>query len=252
MEFFQEIDRAQKTTRQDIERGLAALETLFSESQLDAADIAKYSALKIEFMIDLKQVELYELELQNFSGGNAKFQLPTNRVAAALLITKQPFPKSVKQNKPVESGGVTVRLLTGALSQNAWNSGTLIKAEVCSDYSAKPKKNPMTVKNNVKELENGSAIFNVLLLSSSFSKSTTYLLEHIPEHSFLYSFPYSFPFSLLCIIFPRNFYSPLELERNQFKLNLKWTFKLGIFQGLLKVTFLSLSLLKLMKISGKR
>jgi hypothetical protein len=47
------------------------------------------------------------------------------RVPALLLITKQPFPRSVKQGKPMEDS-VTVRLLTGTYYQVRAINGDIV------------------------------------------------------------------------------------------------------------------------------
>lgn len=120
-------------------------------------------------------------------------RLDSGRIPAALVIAKQPFPKSVRQNKLIESG-VSVRLLTGTL-QNVWPCGAVM-AEIVSDFSTKSKKNPLVVNNNVKELEDGVANFQV-------SITTRFSLTLFSNYSFL-----------------------LERERRPFILNLKLKFNM--------------------------
>jgi len=80
---------------------------------------------------------------------------------AALIITQHPFPKSVKQNKPMDDG-ITVRLLVGAAA-NVLPSGPCT-AQLIAEHTTRVTKKPaaaMQIQNNVKAMENHCVQFTV-------------------------------------------------------------------------------------------
>jgi hypothetical protein len=77
----------------------------------------------------------------------------------ALVIVSQPFPESVKQQKPIDEP-VTVRLLTGAKVDLKPNS--MVVAEILN-FNTKNKKHIIGIENAEKPLnQHGLAVFNDL------------------------------------------------------------------------------------------
>uniref|UniRef100_A0A6B2KZR9 Signal transducer and activator of transcription n=1 Tax=Arcella intermedia TaxID=1963864 RepID=A0A6B2KZR9_9EUKA len=164
-----QLDQRQKRIRQEIEKSQSVLEQML-ETILLPVELHKLSVLKNDLLLELKQLELFEFELQQYLQSNAinlgslqRIVSSQHRIGASLVITKHPFPKSVQQHKPLESG-ITVKILTGA-NQSVWPCSP-VKAEISYDQRTVSKKNstPTQFKeNNEKEMVDGSATFNDLV-----------------------------------------------------------------------------------------
>jgi len=118
----------------------------------------------------MTQLEIFEEELKYYS--SKKY----NNLAAIVII-KQPFPLSIRQNKPLE-GEITVRLLSGS-TYTAVPSGP-IQVQIVTSSSSKSQKNPLTVKNENKDMENGVAVFNNLIFPHGTRKKAIHLKFKIP------------------------------------------------------------------------
>lgn len=118
---------------------------------LRCADIHLTSCVENELEFLMKQTEMYIKEIEHLNNPNAVVDL------ACLIIENQPFPKSVKQNKPIKES-ITLKLITGALTQCTPISN--VSACVIAEMSSK-RKNPIIVSNNTAELKDNVAIFSV-------------------------------------------------------------------------------------------
>lgn len=157
---------AQQTLRQSLEEIRLVLNTLTSKFILEPVDISRVNVLQNELSIELQQLEMYERELKVAAHPD---NVTREQIPATLVIIKQPFPRSVKQNKPMEDG-VTLRLLTGVYYKVCATG--LVRADVITDYTTRSKKNPTTVQNNLKPIQNNVAVFNDLIFPNGTRKKT--------------------------------------------------------------------------------
>lgn len=106
----------------------------------------------------LKQTEIYIEELNHIKNPSHCPEL------ASLIIEKQPFPKSVNQNKPLKDG-VVVHLITGACV--TYRALSPVVGSILIDFQARSKQQ-IIVQNNITEINNNKAIFNVCIILTSY------------------------------------------------------------------------------------
>jgi hypothetical protein len=158
------------------------LENLRAHVLLLPVELSLLNQLRLELSLQMKQLQLYHIELEGYTHSRTtqSFVVP-----AALVITQQPFPKSVKQNKPVDDG-IYVRLLTGAACA-IWPADAVV-ASVVSEPAPAPvttasgrtkkstnsssKEETHTVHNNQKMMDSGTAIFDSLTFPQGSRKKT--------------------------------------------------------------------------------
>lgn len=121
-------------------------------SVLRPADISLLVALESRLNVIEKQSEMYIQELEHIKDPSSRRDL------VCLIIESQPFPKSVKQNKPLKES-LTLKLLTGVMTQCIPLSS--VNASVITEFSSRSK-NPITVANNTASVSNNNqVVFNV-------------------------------------------------------------------------------------------
>lgn len=119
---YKDILNKQMEIRRATESFLSEIEELSKTVLLEPSEIHSSIQLERTFRIQLKQLELYEQELQYYVQG------PTvSKCFGTLVIEEQPFPKSVKKETSV-GGPITVRLLSGAKT-DIWPASP-VKAEL--------------------------------------------------------------------------------------------------------------------------
>ena len=167
------------------------LEHLRAHVLLLPLEISLLNQFLLESSLQLKQLQLYQVELEGYMQNKTAqaFVVP-----AALVITQQPFPKSVKQNKPVDDG-LHVRLLTGAAC-SIWPTEQVF-ATIVTDAnpppvavtaSGRPKKasarggghdsshsaanQQFSVLNNQRTMDNNCVVFDALTFPQGSRKRT--------------------------------------------------------------------------------
>jgi hypothetical protein len=153
--------------RNELEDIFKRIHTLQTQYLLHSNEIYRCIILLNEHQIQMKQLEIYEEELKMYSRKDYN-----NNGLASIVISKQPFPLSIRQNKPLEEE-VTVRLLTGS-TYNAAPTGR-IGVEIVTSNSSKSKKNPLTVKCDSKDMENGIAVYNNMIFPHGTRKKAIHL-----------------------------------------------------------------------------
>lgn len=131
------------------------INNLMDSRLLHPSEYGELVKLKDKLHIESVQLQLYQEELSQFT------RQEINKPIAALLVTGQPFPKSIRQNKTIESE-VEVTLLTGARQEIVVREPCVAKI-VSYNTTRGNKKHPVVVQNNSKPVDNNVAIFNVLI-----------------------------------------------------------------------------------------
>ncbi len=128
-----------------------------------------------QLALQMKQCELFIQELKSFVKPNSPPMYCFYSLSlilsgsVSLTIVQQPFPASVKQNKPMEDV-ISVRLLCGAKFEPYGTAQ--IKAEILHSASAKSKKNQIGVENAEKIMSEGLATFSDLKFPNGTRKKT--------------------------------------------------------------------------------
>lgn len=143
----------------EVQNGLRLVAELRASSCLAPTDLFQLANVHIELVMQWKQLELYDHELRHLLGAEPG----RPQCFAALVIVKQPFPKSLKQNIKTSASAedpVVVRLISGARTEVRPMSP--VKAELLhEDYA--PKKGELGVQNDSQELDaRGFATFSAM------------------------------------------------------------------------------------------
>lgn len=178
----QQVATFQKDIGNKLELLRQQLENLRAHVLLLPVEVSLLNQLRLELSIQTRQLQVYQVELEGYLNGRSGqgFTVP-----AALVITQQPFPKSVKQNKVLDDG-VNLRLLTGAVC-SIWPAEA-VTAYVVSETAPAPaqtssgrtKKSTSTsaaseshsVMHNQKSMENGTVVFDQLMFPQGSRKKT--------------------------------------------------------------------------------
>jgi len=104
-EMLHTLQNEQVKLSSQIESEIQALNQMYSQTILEPNQLCKLDILLQDISIQLKQLHLYQMEL-NY-GGNDPFP-------ATLVITKQPFPMVISKFKQLQEDHLCVQLLTGA------------------------------------------------------------------------------------------------------------------------------------------
>jgi len=134
-----EVKQLQNAARKKLEGLWGTLETLSNDYILDPSEVYQWFNIRREVELLETQLKLYEQEIDQ----------PQNP-AMALIITKQPFPISVKQKKELEES-VQVQIFTGAASGSNIRVTQPVIASVIGESvpSSRAKKNKqLSVANN--------------------------------------------------------------------------------------------------------
>eukprot|EP01111_Echinosteliopsis_oligospora_P017924 TRINITY_DN7965_c0_g1_i1.p1 TRINITY_DN7965_c0_g1~~TRINITY_DN7965_c0_g1_i1.p1 ORF type:complete len:497 (-),score=139.14 TRINITY_DN7965_c0_g1_i1:105-1595(-) len=110
LESYHAISALQRSLRDQMDSEHKALLQLNCQVIMEPADLARMMILQQELRIQMKQLELYNQELNQLT------QPPTNlsQPIAALVVRKQPFPVVITKGKQLSEGQLSVQLLTGA------------------------------------------------------------------------------------------------------------------------------------------
>eukprot|EP01133_Synstelium_polycarpum_P015205 gene15205-17992_t len=131
------LQTEQKKLVTQIDSEMQALNSLYSATILEPAQLCKLDLLLQDLSIQLKQVNLFQMEL-SFSGPDS--------FPATLVITKQPFPMVISKFKQLQEDNLTVQLLTGANVDII--SYSSIRAELIFHSKALAKGSGMVAHNN--------------------------------------------------------------------------------------------------------
>lgn len=143
--------KAQGDLRKQIEQSVQRLEQLNDTHILTATDAYRLVCLSDSFALHARRLRLYQEELFQAQSGQ-----PVKPVAS-LVITKQPFPCTVKQSKSVDDP-VDVVLITGAKSEI--QAMGQVKAELINeDYNPISKK-----KNSAPAIQNAAETMDESLM----------------------------------------------------------------------------------------
>jgi hypothetical protein len=143
--------KAQGDLRKQIEQSAQRLEQLNDTHILTATDAYRLVCLSDSFALHARRLRLYQEELFQAQSGQ-----PVKPVAS-LVITKQPFPCTVKQSKSVDDP-VDVVLITGAKSEI--QAMGQVKAELINeDYNPISKK-----KNSAPAIQNAAETMDESLM----------------------------------------------------------------------------------------
>lgn len=130
---FNALAASQRTLREQMETEMRALVQLTQQVIMDPPDLARMMVLQQELRIQMKQLELYQAELQQL----VQPQAPAQPIAA-LVLRKQPFPVVISKGKQLGEEQLSVQLLTGAFNSPAPVSP--VKATLLCDTHNPPAK----------------------------------------------------------------------------------------------------------------
>lgn len=117
---------------------------------LEAAILEVYSSSENEIHYMIKEAEIYIKELNHIKNPSYYPEL------VSLVIEKQPFPKSVKQNKPLKES-IIVKLITGSCT--TYRTLGPMTGSIIMDFQTRSKQQ-ITVSNNISEVNNDRATFD--------------------------------------------------------------------------------------------
>lgn len=133
-------------------RGLGSyIENEFSSRLLSPDTIEIFQSTKDEIHYLLKQTEIYLEEVNHIRNPSLRPEL------VSLIIEKQPFPKSVNQNKPLKDS-VILQLITGSCV--TYRTLGPVVGSILIEYQARSKQQ-ITIQNNIAEINSDKVIFNV-------------------------------------------------------------------------------------------
>lgn len=130
---FNVLAATQRSLREQMETEMRALVQLTQQVIMDPPDLARMMVLQQELRIQMKQLELYQAELQQL----VQPQAPAQPIAA-LVIRKQPFPVVISKGKQLGEEQLSVQLLTGAF--NSPSPVSPVKATLLCDTHNPPAK----------------------------------------------------------------------------------------------------------------
>jgi len=126
----------QRSLKEQMDAEVRALTQLSQQVIMDPPDLARLVVLQQELRIQIKQLELYCLELQQLTQPQG-----TAQVVAALVVRKQPFPVVITKGKQLSEGQLAVQLLTGA-APTVSSTGPVKATLLCDSHNPSTKGAP--------------------------------------------------------------------------------------------------------------
>eukprot|EP00026_Physarum_polycephalum_P002638 Phypoly_transcript_02646.p1 GENE.Phypoly_transcript_02646~~Phypoly_transcript_02646.p1 ORF type:complete len:603 (+),score=111.89 Phypoly_transcript_02646:163-1971(+) len=135
VEPYNALTAQQRALKEQMDAEVRALTQLSQQVIMDPPDLARLVVLQQELRIQIKQLELYIMELQQLT------QQGGGQVVAALVVRKQPFPVVITKGKQLSEGQLAVQLLTGA-NPTVTSTGPVKATLLCESHNPSTKGAP--------------------------------------------------------------------------------------------------------------